>query len=37
MSLCERVESAHVTELFDYGTYDDQEFTGAYFISICRC
>ena len=31
MSLCERVESVRVTELFDYGTYDDQEFTGAYF------
>jgi 2,4-diaminopentanoate dehydrogenase len=31
MSLCEGVESVHVQEIVDYGTYDDAEFTGASF------
>ena len=31
LSLCQRVESVHVQEIVDYGTYDDAEFTGASF------
>src|SRR5882757_6726806 len=31
MSLCESVESVHVQEIVDYGSYDDAEFTGASF------
>jgi hypothetical protein len=31
MGLCERVDSVHVQELFDYGSYDDPDFTGAQF------
>ena len=31
MSLCETVESVHVQEIVDYGSYDDAEFTGASF------
>ncbi len=31
MSLCERVDSVRVQELFDYGAYNDPEFTGAQF------
>jgi 2,4-diaminopentanoate dehydrogenase len=31
LSLCETVESVHVQEIVDYGTYDDAEFTGASF------
>jgi len=31
MGICERVDSVHVQELFDYGTYNDPDFTGAQF------
>jgi hypothetical protein len=31
MSLCQSVESVHVQEIVDYGSYDDAEFTGASF------
>ncbi|MFI5394950.1 MAG: dihydrodipicolinate reductase [Candidatus Binatia bacterium] len=31
LSLCERVDSVRVQELFDYSTYDDPEFTGVAF------
>ncbi|MBW1901473.1 MAG: dihydrodipicolinate reductase [Deltaproteobacteria bacterium] len=31
MSLCERVDSVRVMELFNYHSYDDWEFTGEYF------
>ena len=31
LSLCQRVESVHVQEIVDYGSYDDAEFTGASF------
>jgi hypothetical protein len=31
LSLCESVESVHVQEIVDYGSYDDGEFTGASF------
>jgi 2,4-diaminopentanoate dehydrogenase len=31
LSLCETVESIHVQEIVDYGSYDDAEFTGASF------
>jgi hypothetical protein len=31
MSLCQSVESIHVQEIVDYGSYDDAEFTGASF------
>jgi hypothetical protein len=31
MSLCERVDSVRVQELFDYGTYNDPAFTGEQF------
>jgi hypothetical protein len=31
MGLCEKVDSVRVQELFDYGGYDDPDFTGAHF------
>jgi len=31
MGLCEKVESVRVQELFDYGNYEDPDFTGAHF------
>ena len=31
MGLCERVDSVRVQELFDYGNYEDPDFTGAQF------
>jgi hypothetical protein len=31
LSLCETVESIHVQEIVDYGTYDDGDFTGVSF------
>ncbi|MFN8625927.1 MAG: dihydrodipicolinate reductase [Candidatus Binatia bacterium] len=31
MSLCERVDSVRVAELFDLGTYNDPAFTGEYY------
>jgi hypothetical protein len=31
LSLCQSVESVHVQEVVDYGSYDDAEFTGASF------
>jgi len=30
MNLAERVDMVRVTEIFNYGTYDDDEFTGVY-------
>jgi 2,4-diaminopentanoate dehydrogenase len=31
MSLCDRVDTIHVQEIVDYGSYDDAEFTGVTF------